>query len=101
MSGNIPEWVGNRLAELADAEAEEMGLKGKCHWPATQANPLGRAFARYIAEHEEPPVDPDLELARECAAKAYGCEVHFVHTTGIACQSALAAIKATRERLGQ
>lgn len=54
---NPPEWAKMRVRELWAAEGK--------------INPNGdwfRAFARYIAEHEKPPVDPLLIEARELAA---------------------------------
>jgi hypothetical protein len=43
---DIPQWAKERAIELADAE----------DWEKVPA--LATAFARYIAEHEDPPVDP-------------------------------------------
>ena len=60
---DIPDWAFNRLGELS---AQEAGIDGDPAHVQTQ-----RAFARYIAEHEEPPVDPLLIEAREiCAAQS-------------------------------
>lgn len=55
----IPKWAVERAEELAAAEAE-----GGTTW-----TPLADAFARYIAAHEEPPVDPLLVEARQIAAE--------------------------------
>jgi hypothetical protein len=40
------------------------------------------AFARYIAAHEKPPVDPDLLIAREAAAQVYDEGGHPNHAKG-------------------
>jgi hypothetical protein len=53
---DIPQWAKERAIELADAE----------DWEKVPA--LATAFARYIAEHEDPPVDPLLIEAREICA---------------------------------
>ena len=54
MSDEIPQWARDRACELANKEP----------W-----RPAIAAFARYIAQHEQPPVDPDLETAREICAR--------------------------------
>lgn len=56
---DIPEWASERAQALAKDETLHEGYT-RTH----------RAFARYIAEHEEPPVDPLLLEAREIAAVA-------------------------------
>lgn len=62
MTEEIPQWAIKRVYELMDAEY------GKGNWQAAPpANP--NAFARYIAKHEQPPVDPDLVKAREICAR--------------------------------
>lgn len=60
----VPEWAIARALE-------ELGVGGQpvCH--------VVHGFARYIAEHEEPPVDPMLVEARKVAARAYqNCRDH-------------------------
>ena len=67
MTDDIPQWALERAAELANKEAGDA-----CFTAAYMAGLyLGEAFARYIAQHEEPPVDPVLKDAREIAAKHY------------------------------
>ena len=46
---DIPQWAMTRAGELA----------GKSLYFSTPID-IGKAFARYIAEHEQPPVDPLL-----------------------------------------
>lgn len=61
MSDEIPQWAKERAIGLMDFEA-------KAAVPWTFKNVPGAAvdaFARYIAQHEQPPVDPDLVKARE------------------------------------
>ena len=67
MSDEIPQWARERAAELANKESDDA-----CFTAAyVAAAYLGEAFARYIAQHEEPPVDPLLIEAREIVAKFY------------------------------
>lgn len=60
---DIPEWAKERVRQMIGREEVE-----DLHEPAKET--IGRAFARYIAEHEGPPVDPLLIEAREIAAVA-------------------------------
>lgn len=67
--------VGNMPPDWAIERALAMSATGtklddvKRHWPG---HATALAFARYIAEHEEPPVDPLLVEARQIAAPDYG-----------------------------
>ena len=66
MSDDIPHWAKERACELANKES------GRHSWfPAdcNQGYTSLTALARYIAEHEEPPVDQDLIKAREICAR--------------------------------
>jgi len=65
MSGveQVPDWADKRVNEQFDA-AIEPGQSEHAYVV------LHRAFARYIAAHEEAPVDPLLLEARACAASA-------------------------------
>jgi hypothetical protein len=68
MADNVPEWAKQRACELANAVGDwAVPVK----WGQAQHYALGQAFARYIAEHEEPPVDPLLIEAREIVAQWY------------------------------
>ena len=60
----IPLWAAKKAAELMNAEA------GHSAWNAREVNSFSafRAFARYIAEHETAPVDPDVLAVREILA---------------------------------
>lgn len=49
----IPQWAIDRANELAQTESH--------HYPHGHA----MAFARYIAQHEQPPVDPAPEIMRD------------------------------------
>ena len=72
MSDEIPQWALERAAELANKEGGEVGAASDAYTPDELAcTYIGRTFARYIAQHEEPPVDPLLIEAREMAAKYY------------------------------
>lgn len=67
MTDEIPQWALERAAELANKEMGEDYLS-----PTSIAGTyVGTALARYIAQHEEPPVGPMLIEARELAAKHY------------------------------
>ena len=61
---DIPEWAAKKAAELMNAEV------GHSAWNAREVNSFSafRAFARYIAEHETAPVDPDVLAVREMLA---------------------------------
>lgn len=48
----VPEWAAKKAAQLAEAEAPSM----QGSWRI--------AFARYIAQHEQPPVDPLIEAVK-------------------------------------
>lgn len=67
----IPDWACDRAAKLAN-EVSFAGGHGSL-WTSQfmKVNSLGQAFAKYIAEHEKPPVDPDLIEAREFLASNY------------------------------
>lgn len=58
MADEIPEWAAGRVSDLFGAEHDGKG--GEHAYTV-----LSRAFARYIAAHEEPPVDPLLIEARK------------------------------------
>ena len=65
-SENIPQWALVRALSLAESC---WTLEEAKNW--LESNHYGEAlaaFARYIAEHEEPPVDPLLIIAREIVA---------------------------------
>lgn len=47
---DIPQWAEQRALELMRAESSSAMWSRDCY--------ADRALARYIAEHEEPPVDP-------------------------------------------
>lgn len=84
---NVPDWAYERMRGFI---ANESVLS---------------AFARYIAAHEKPPVDPDLLIAREASADIWGDndDERAITMTGKyddseAVGSALRAIKLYRER---
>lgn len=56
MADDIPQWA---LERAVDKAAAECGPHESIYdRELVRAQPHTRAFARYIAEHEEPPVDP-------------------------------------------
>lgn len=66
MSDDIPHWAKKRACELANGE----GGSAVCWRPSHVGEfALLTALARYIAEHEDTPVDPDLIKAREICAR--------------------------------
>ena len=67
MNDDIPQWAKERACELAN-EAKEMPGYWNPEDVVGCKSPL-TALARYIAKHEEPPVDPDLITAREICAR--------------------------------
>lgn len=71
MTDEIPQWalkLAVKKCGLAWVEehAPDLAKMGVGKWET----PI-ECFARYIAQHEEPPVDPLLIEARELAAKHY------------------------------
>jgi hypothetical protein len=60
-----PDWAIERALSLGPTGTKLEDVKR--HWPGHTAH---IAFARYISEHEEPPVDPLLIEAREIVAKS-------------------------------
>jgi len=70
MSDEIPQWALERAAELANKEGGEVGAASDAYTPdGVACTYIGRTFARYIAQHEELPVDPLLSEAREIVAR--------------------------------
>lgn len=63
-----PNWTLVRAAQLIDAERSGMTPFPPQNPDGVALNPAGRALARYIEQHEEEPVDPDVLLAREIVA---------------------------------
>jgi len=96
MTKEIPKWAKQRACDLVNACR---GVHSSKYYPPmanTSTFPTLHVLARYIAEHEEPPVDPLLVEARELCAqfshykKGYisgACDAH------IEVRIALAAIK--------
>lgn len=77
MSNDIPQWAKERACELANDEC------GRHAWfpdDCNQGYTTLTALARYIAKHEDPPVDPDLITAREICARV----VDEIDRSGIA-----------------
>lgn len=70
MTDETPQWALERAAELA----RELSDTGTYSTACVNATCIGRAFARYIAKHEEKPIDPLLKEAREIAGKYYAEE---------------------------
>lgn len=77
---NPPQWACARAVALAN-EIRELPYKeaavGELNWDA----PFPAAFARYIAAHEEPPVDPLVEAMRGFASRLgdYDGEYDYAH----------------------
>lgn len=89
---DVPEWAVKRAEELSGCDFYG-GFGG-----------VGGAFALYIAEHEEAPVDPDVAVVREILAAWYvGGNDSFSeevrkgsHDAELGFARALAAYKATK-----
>lgn len=71
MSDEIPQWAFDRVDSLTREECDNQT-------PNRAYGTTGNAFARYIMQHEEPPVDKDVLAVREILASQYG-EVTDVH----------------------
>lgn len=104
-SGEAPQWALDEAAKAA----------GWNCWSATYADARGdklvqsiRAHALTIARHETPPVDKDLEKARELVREARLCDVNtstavpwITITQSDAEQAILAGIKWARSNKGE
>jgi hypothetical protein len=69
MADEIPPWALERATSLCNAEPQEQSVFDTPSVAIITSSPRFYpgyiAFARYIAEHEEPPVDPvDAEIQR-------------------------------------
>lgn len=82
MAQDIPQWAIDRVL----VEANRSGIPGASPWTSDEIAEAGdsarysavvRAYARYIAAHEEPPVDPLLIEAREIAANIRKSQERF------------------------
>jgi hypothetical protein len=71
-----PQWAMDRARELVRAQCQAQGVSvafaADIFHP--ERHPAVKVLAGIIATHEKPPVDPDLEIARE--ALALTCEGH-------------------------
>lgn len=102
MADEIPQWAQDKAQRLtADEIDETSGLGAGLHHAMT-------AFARYIAGHEEPPVDPLLIEAREICASRDGVDAVQArsyrdgrHDAGGAVDTALAALRRGIELAGR
>lgn len=72
MSDEIPQWAFDRVDSLAWEERAIPETNGD--YSTTQ-----HAFARYIMQHEEPPVDKDVLAVREILADASFCQGTALH----------------------
>ena len=72
MAETIPEWAAVRACELLNGPQEIAA------WAPSERRLGGvvATFARYIAQHEQPPVDPDLIEAREIVKATLVPESH-------------------------
>ena len=68
MDKDMPaDWAIDKACQLCDCMSckRDVIRKHETHW----AEGAVMQLARYIEAHEQPPVDPDLETAREICAK--------------------------------
>lgn len=65
MSEDIPMWAKERACGLVNTGAGDTPYEPS---DVFRGNPAIHAFARYIAKHEEPPVDPLLGVVEEAIA---------------------------------
>lgn len=68
-----PQWAMDRARELVRAEypAQEGSVFSEDAISHPSNNRAIKALARIVATHEKPPVDPDLEIAREAMALTF------------------------------
>lgn len=67
LSEEIPQWALDRVEQEAGPRPRPECI------PEDETIIIAKAFARYIAQHEQPPVDPDVLEARQLIADVYGC----------------------------
>ena len=74
---DVQDWAAKRACELSNAISNLYGPGG---WTPDDvgSDEVLTAFALYIQQHEQPPVDPDLELAREVYAVKWAELPHMV-----------------------
>ena len=65
----ITDWHRQRAAELANQVTSSGGWTAQDF--AIMAGALHKALLQHIADHEDPPIDPDLLAAREIVAEFY------------------------------
>ena len=68
MTDNPPDWARVEAMKRLNAELGD-GVLPDWKLPRDGDVPEVLAMARLIAKHEQPPADPDLETAREAAAR--------------------------------
>ena len=61
---DVPEWALQRVCDLTNVDGSSYCV-GSFTVRQCQSYSIGKAFAAYIAAHEEPPVDPVDQLVRE------------------------------------
>ncbi len=71
MSQDIPQWALAQACEHLNAELKHNGSPLRYRMSEAAYNVPIIVLARYIAAHEEPPVDPLLLEAREIVARFY------------------------------
>ena len=76
MADDIPQWALERACELRVKEPADTPITAERLAELARRSPQGyatvKAFARYIAAHEEPPADPALEATKRALRDAYG-----------------------------
>lgn len=80
----LPEWALQRVCDLTNVDGSHYAV-GQFTVKNCQGYSIGKAFAAYIAAHEEPPVDPVDAIVRDELAKAYdlvGWKGHSEHAGG-------------------
>lgn len=74
----IPQWAWERAVELVNLDGSNWDVESFKVFAAS------KAFAAYIAHHEEPPVPEDLLAAREAAASfCYNSQAEDTYLKGL------------------
>ncbi|MXO67759.1 hypothetical protein GRI72_02790 [Altererythrobacter marinus] len=71
MANEIEQWAAERVCQIVNEDGSTYKPECFLEEGALLSYSIGKAFARYIMEHEEPPVDPLLLEAREICARAF------------------------------
>jgi len=65
---DIPDWAGKRACELLNIECGYT----RYTWPEARPDLGVRTVAKLVMQHEQPPIDPDVEAVKRIIRAWYG-----------------------------